>query len=227
VSATISGLRVALVHDDGSATATLLAGLSRSERARADMFATERRRRHFALGRLAARCALRQLWPSARAPEILPGANGQPIVAARGASAVGLSIAHDDRLAAACAWPAPDRRGVGVDVERCRPCGVGESEYAFSSRERALLRTPGDSSLAALAAWTAKEAAWKALVPEPTLGPESLELMRLSLDRGRALLRTRSPGAGAGGGRTLTARLCLLQGWDGPYLLALAATVEA
>ena len=130
-----------------------------------------------------------------------------------------MTIAHSARLAAACAWAAGAGVHVGVDVERVRPFDVLDT-YAFSRRERRLLRSAGaDGPRTGIAAWVAKEAAWKALRLPREAGPEAVELLEFHPGRGHARVAARHPGSG---GAFLQVRLRWLGRPDGLYVVGLA-----
>jgi phosphopantetheinyl transferase len=217
-----------LVPDRAGVDAALAARLPAAEWARAAERPTARARRQFLLGRLAAQAAIRQALGRRRgaAIEVVSGARGQPLVHGAGtASPVAVSLSHAGRLAAACAWrTAPPRRTrAGIDLERVRPSDVATSRYAFSRGERRLVgRQPARRAVSALAAWTAKEAAWKALCPDPSVGPAALEIRALRLASGRGLVRVRAPCRRLGPVSALRVRVSSLHGPDGGYLLSLA-----
>ncbi len=199
--------------------------LGPAEKARAQVLPTEARRRHFALGRLAARRAIARLVLLDTQAEVLSGTFGEPVVDGAPGCGIRVSLSHDDGLAAACAWLAGrEGHAAGIDVERLRRSRVGESHYAFSRRERRVVRSAGRPSLAGLAAWAAKEAAWKALSLGPDSGPESVELRRLDLGARRAEV-VAHPRLGRGQ-RSVMVRLRPVAGPDGRYVLALAETRE-
>ena len=199
-------LVIALAADRGGPFGTLLSWLKPGERVASRAQPTRRRRRQFALGRLAARAAL------ASEAEIEAGPGGAPCVLGTGR----VSIAHSGRLAVAAAWRASACRRFGVDLEKVRASEVGVSEYAFSRSERNLIASAGRSS--GLSAWVAKEAAWKAMRLPPSAGPQAARIRARDLRRGSAVVHARS------GERTVRFRVSLrrIAGPDGTYLLALA-----
>ncbi len=219
-----SRLQIVLLPDLGQPLDLLLAQLSPVEREQAEQRGpTERRRRQFVLGRLAARRAAGRALVRQRrcsSVEVLTGQDGGPVVQVDGArDVVSVSLAHSGRLALACAWPNMAGEGyrAGVDLERVRPTDVARSRYAFSGRERALLaRVPEGLLLAGLAAWTAKEAAWKALGPAQGFDPAGVRLRALNLAGGLAVVEASS------GRPRLGVRLGFVAGPDGIYLLSLA-----
>jgi phosphopantetheinyl transferase len=218
---------VVLTEDRGQHAAALLAALPAAERALAAALPTERRRRHFALGREAARITVRRLLGGAAAVEVRTGAEGEPVVRAAGV-AVEVSIAHSGRLAAACAWHADCGGHAGVDLERVRPSAIGRDSYAFSARERARIRAvPEGEEVAGLAAWTVKEAVWKALRGHPSDGPAEIEVSRLDLGHGEAAVRLRPRLRDRLGDGSLRVRVGRVQGPDGPYLLSVAEVRRA
>ena len=168
--------------------------------------------------RLAVRRALAGLPGAAHARIELANAPGSaPVARVDGAAdLVGVSITHSAGLAAACAWLAAPGYAAGIDIERVRPTGLAENTIAFTEPELALLAAaPEGAATAALAAWTVKEAVWKALWPAQPPAPGSIELRALSLAAGRAL-------AEAGSGVRVHARVRRIDGPDGQYWLAVA-----
>jgi 4'-phosphopantetheinyl transferase EntD len=189
-------LAVALQADDGRATSALEALLDPADRADAAVH-VGRRRRHFALGRLAAARARRRL---------------------RDVERPSVAIAHSGRLAVACAWTGMAWR-FGVDLERLRPFDVGAT-YAFDRRERRLLRDAGADPIAAgIAGWVAKEAAFKALRLPPEAGPEAVALVALDVAQGRARVVGRRKGTR---GAAFAVRLWRIARPDGEYVLGVA-----
>jgi 4'-phosphopantetheinyl transferase EntD len=193
-------LAVALQVDDGRPIDALLALLDEDDRPAAAAHAG-RRRRHFALGRLAA----------ARARSRLPGSRCQ--------QAPGISIAHSGLLAAACAWTADAGALVGLDLERVRAFDVAAT-HAFTPRERRVLRGAGGDAMAAgIAGWVAKEAAFKALRLPAEAGPEAVELREMDGKRGWARVVGRRRGVR---GAAFLVRLRRITRPDGVYVLGLA-----
>jgi 4'-phosphopantetheinyl transferase EntD len=209
-------LAVALSADDGRPLALLEAALTAADRLDAGAH-VGRRRRQFALGRLAADRALRRVLGRSAAVTAVGGA---PVVTMDGtAPAVGVTIAHSARLAVACAWTPAGGARVGIDVERARPFDPADT-YAFSARERWIVRAAGgDRHRAGIAAWVAKEAAWKALRLPRQAGPEAVELRDLRPERGRALVEARRPGFR---GAVLHVRLRWIGRPDDLYVVGLA-----
>jgi 4'-phosphopantetheinyl transferase EntD len=219
----VSGVTIALRADDGRPVEALEAELRAPERVQAHAY-TGRRRRHFAMGRLAAHAAIGTL--GARPADVWIGADavGAPAVAG-GGPGLGIGIAHSGMLAIACAWATGTRRRrVGVDVERVRPTDVAGSAYAFSPRERRLLRASGiDPSRAGLLAWVAKEAAWKAIRFSADVGPGAVEIRQLAPDACTATVVARTATrAGQNLPATFGVRLGTLDGPDGQYVVGLA-----
>ncbi|HEX5367627.1 MAG TPA: beta-ketoacyl synthase N-terminal-like domain-containing protein [Acidimicrobiales bacterium] len=125
-----------------------------------------RAQRHWLLGRIAAKDAVRRsLWDEGHGPvfpaEITvanePG--GRPAVVAGPGAGRALSIGHTSWAGVACC--APGGTGVGVDVEVVEPRGDVAGAVVLSAGERALL-PPGDEDEWLTRAWAAKEAAAKA-----------------------------------------------------------------
>ena len=211
--------------DDGRPAAALEAELRAPERMQAQAL-SGRRRRHFTLGRFAARAAIGQIVACPADLWIAPDAVGAPAVAGNDPG-VAIGIAHSGMLAVACAWlmQAGQRRRVGIDVERLRPTDVASSPYAFSPRERRLFHaTAVETSRAGLLAWVAKEAAWKAIRFPADVGPDVLELRWFDPGAGTAtvVVRRRRRGVEHDPRVTFRVRLRALAGPDGEYVMALA-----
>jgi 4'-phosphopantetheinyl transferase EntD len=205
--------------DRGDPLEVLLSRLTAAERALAPPAALGRR--HFALGRAVAHAAVDSLVATTTAPaEILRGQEGEPVVSVAGRrAAVRVSITHSGRLAAACAWGTSTGLAAGVDLEAIRQGLVEQGDYLLSTREKALIAaTADDPAIAQLAAWTAKEATWKALWPHQPRHPAAVELVLLDLSAGSAV--TSSPGESPG--RPIHVAISTVPGPDGDYLLALA-----
>jgi phosphopantetheinyl transferase len=133
-----------------------------------------RGRRHWLMGRIAAKDAVRRwLWARGAGPlfpaEVAIAANehGRPLVNAPRPWKVCVSIAHSGDLAVAIAG----EKAVGIDVEIIEPRNPGLEMVALSARERALLDRAvsgvgGDPERARSEAftrfWAAKEAVSKA-----------------------------------------------------------------
>lgn len=226
-----SWLQSAIVTDHLEPLEVLLARLSQTERKEAERKGLgERATRQWVLGRLAAHAAVRRVLgreaPSRRI-EIVTGAGGAPLVRANGcADGVSVTIAHSSRLAAAYAWRGGPggAHSAGVDVERLRRTELAANPYAFSQRERRLIaQAPHDPTVAALAAWTVKEAAWKALRPEIRSDPTEIELRALSLTKGWAAVDAGDAIRRHWGRCEIAVRVGSVTGPDGPYFLSLAA----
>jgi 4'-phosphopantetheinyl transferase EntD len=205
--------------DQGDPLEGLLSRLTAAEHALAPP--ADLGRRHYALGRAVAHAAVDPLvGPSTEPFEILRGKQGEPVVMAAGRpAALRVSITHSGRLVAACAWDPSAGLAAGVDLEPIRPGLLGQGDYLFSPREKALLATSGDDpALAQLAAWTAKEATWKTLWPHQPRHPAAVELVCIDLSVGRA--GTSGPGESLGCPIHVT--ISTVAGPDGDYLLALA-----
>ena len=132
--------------------------LSHEERARLATFASAERRRHFALGRLAARHVVGACW--GRAPEAVA-----LVVDAGGAVTLEsghVSIAHGGRGFEAVGVAAYADRPVGVDVEAVGPRHPGLARRIVRPDEAGLLDAlggPGDDSVTLV--WALKEAVLK------------------------------------------------------------------
>jgi 4'-phosphopantetheinyl transferase EntD len=213
-------LGLALYVDCGHSLDALESQLHENERAAASAH-DGRRRRHFAIGRLAAHTAIDRLGVSDATVWIRSGTRGAPEVASS-ARAIGVAIAHSGQLAAACAWMigvAPWRH-IGIDVERARETDVARCRYAFSRSERRLLRDAGGNiSRTGLFGWVAKEAGWKAFCLSPSDGPDAVELQTFNPSSGHATLVRRDPTRQSA---SLRVRLRALTGPDSDYLLAVA-----
>jgi len=220
----MSRVLTAFCADDGRPVAALEAELRPHEQVQAQAHAG-RRRRHFILGRLAAHSAIHQLGVGATELWIAADTVGAPAVAGSDAG-VAISIAHSGLLAIACAWATQAGRGrrIGIDVERLRPTDIASSRYAFSPRERQLVRaTDVDGSCAGLLAWVAKEAAWKAIRFSADVGPDALEVRGFDPDGLTATVIERRRREGEHDARkTFLVRLRVLAGPDGEYVVALA-----
>ncbi|MFE7118046.1 4'-phosphopantetheinyl transferase superfamily protein [Streptomyces sp. NPDC057654] len=131
------------------------AGLHPAERELADALEGARRR-DFVAGRHAAADALRLLGRSG--PVLRDGARPRFPAGVRG------SVSHcQGGAAAAVAAVGPETVGVGVDVERLGRLDRRTAGLVLTRRERAgLLREPADAALLTVA-FSAKEAAYKAL----------------------------------------------------------------
>jgi 4'-phosphopantetheinyl transferase EntD len=224
-----SMLAVVIVADLAQPLDVLLQGLAPAEQQQAEAHPIQRRRRHYVLGRLAAhRAVARVLGAGARhvSVEVLTELTGAPLVwIDQVAGHVSVSLAHAGRLAVACAWRnLPDvSYSAGVDLEQVRNTEVAQSRYAFSRRERMLLaHAPAGQVLAGLAAWTVKEAAWKALQPNLRAGPEMIPISALSLAQGRAKVAVPKNLLARFTAPLVRTRVGYVVGPDGPYFLALA-----
>jgi 4'-phosphopantetheinyl transferase EntD len=178
--------------------------LSRDERASAPAGATERRRKHWLSGRIAAKDAVRHLVAAQHghlvAPadvEILDDADGRPwvvgaILDVLGVHAPVLSLAHIDGAAVALAGDATSYASLGVDIERDDATSREAAAAVISDVERALLPDGDDGWL--VRAWCAKEAASKASEPGGASAPR-FEVVGADPTSGRISLG--SPGADA------------------------------
>jgi phosphopantetheinyl transferase (holo-ACP synthase) len=225
-------LRITAVPDRMDPVAGLLLKLSESEQKQAVSYSTERGKRHFVLGRIAAHHAvalslLERVHMSDI--EVLSDTSGKPLVCVDGSLDVAsVSISHSGRLAIACAWLCTTARcySAGVDIERVRTTSLAQNPYAFSRPEQALIsRAKEGQTLASLAVWVAKEAIWKALRPERHIGSEAIEIRAVALKHGSAAVEV-SPGLAARLGNSVPrVRLGSIIGPDGLYLLAVAEVV--
>lgn len=226
-------LTVVVARDLEQPAGALISRLSLEERQQAEAQPTEPGSRRFALSRLAAHAAARQdlarqLPAHEENPviEVLVGPGGEPLLSIDGAvDRLGVSISHSSRLAVACVWRLGygDDSRAGIDLERERPTELAESPYAFTPSERRwLARIQGNPMRASLAAWTVKEAAWKALYTQQPVSPAEVQIHRFDLARGMAIAGVR--GRGLNRSRRFIARACisLIEGPDGHYLLTIA-----
>jgi phosphopantetheinyl transferase len=227
-----SPMRIAVVADLGQPLSTEWTNLAATERDQARSLPTKRRRRQYVLGRVAAREAIRRLvGSSACVPtiEILSGPTCAPRVAVNGSSErMSISISHSNRLAVGCAWLAGSKSliSAGVDLEYLRPNAVAESTYAFSWVERKLLlRSVEGPEVAALAAWTAKEAVWKALLADQEIGPNAIEVEALSLEEGCAIVQVKGSLLKRLGDSRLDVQSRRIEGAGGEYVLSLARVI--
>ncbi len=220
---------VTLSADSGEPASVLFARLSPAEQDLLARLPTERHRRHSALARIAGKLAIRQSLgspPRDFKVEILKASNGEPIASVDGdMGMVSISLAHSSHLAAAFAWtanPASAYRA-GIDLEHVRPTEIATSSYAFSAHERRLIAEGmRGREWSALAAWTTKEAAWKTLCPEADCGPDTVEIQRMNLHRGEALVKPSGKLRQRFGPLEIRTRLLNVIGPDGDYILSFA-----
>lgn len=157
----LTGLAVIPVMNAGATT--LLAGqlLHPAELATAAAFASEVRRRSYISGRIAAKLAIRQVFPGLTGPEINITANkvGKPVAGGLPESHA-VSISHSDHHGAAVCFPAAFPMGIDIETpeEKNRPV----ISSILSGEELAFLQTHQDSLQCLHVLWTAKEAAGKA-----------------------------------------------------------------
>jgi phosphopantetheinyl transferase len=225
---------IVVVRDSGQAVDEISVGLSDAEWHRLEEFRDEKRQRHFVIGRLAARLAIRRvLGPDSQKVtiEVRTAKNGAPRVLLNGRPGmISVSLSHSGRVAAACAWRTKphNRISLGVDVERLRPSDVYSSPYAFSRRERTLLsRLPIEKSLAGITAWSVKEATWKAVAADLNCGPESIEIRSLDLNHGFADVQVSRALVQRLGRARIRAQLFFVHGPDRRYVISCAVTVQS
>lgn len=130
--------------------------------------------------------------------EILPGADGAPVVDAPGleplevAPVVSLAHAQGEAVALAALVPkAAEAAAVGVDIEHLRPLSPALAEAALRDDERGLLeKLPSELSEEwLLRCWCAKEAAGKAVGSGLAPGrPEAPALVSIDRDGGRVVV---------------------------------------
>jgi 4'-phosphopantetheinyl transferase EntD len=229
-----SPLRIAVVPDLGQPLDTDWMRLTGAERDQARAWPTERRRRQYVFGRLAAREAIRGLLEPRTFVsfiEILSESERAPRVSVNGMlDGVLISISHSNRLAVACAWLAHSKNlaSAGIDLECLRPNEVAGSTYAFSRAERKLLgRAPEGPEIAALAAWTAKEAVWKALLAGQEIGPNAIEVKQQSLEQSCAVIQVKGPLLKRLGDSRLNVQSNRFEGPGGEYVLSLAQVTRS
>ncbi len=222
-------LEFAIAIDRQQALAALFARLSHGERAYAARLPTTRQRRHFALGRLAAHAAVGRVLNDAAAGaciEVVNGRQREPLVRVNDhASDVAVSIAHSGRLGVACAWRNSDdgRYAAGVDIEQVRANQVFQNSYAFSRREQKLLAGATEGpEIAGLAAWTVKEAVWKALDADDRIGPEAIDIQSFDLGLGCAQVKVRHQLKRRLRGRQIRMRCKTFRVSDYAYVLSIA-----
>lgn len=157
-------------------SAEALDALSASERARADRFAFSRQRSRY----LAARCGLRQLLSARTGVDsgslrLREGPSGKPYLDGQPACAFSLSHSCDVALVALA-----DDGEIGVDVEVLRPFAdvLSLAEHHYTAAERAVLagHAGREQDLAFLFGWTRKEACFKAIGSDLSIGPGSFEV---------------------------------------------------
>jgi 4'-phosphopantetheinyl transferase EntD len=132
-----------------------------AERAQAAAFRNEVRRISYLSGRVAAKLAIRQVFPGLDSAEINITANpvGKPIAESL-PEQYAVSIAHSDHHGAALCFPAENPMGIDIETpeEKNRP--IITSILIHS--EIALVQAQCDALLILHVMWTAKEAAGKA-----------------------------------------------------------------
>jgi phosphopantetheinyl transferase len=124
-----------------------------------------RGRRHWLMGRIAAKDAVRRwLWDRGAGPlfpaevTIVSDGRGRPTVNVAGSSPVGVSIAHSGDLAVAIAG----ENAVGIDVEAVASRDPAMEALALTDAERVLLDRFAARDVAFTRFWAAKEAVSKA-----------------------------------------------------------------
>jgi phosphopantetheinyl transferase len=161
----------------------------------------ETRRLEWLFGRIAAKDAVREQLRRRHALdvcpadiEILPDANGRPVVhcriAGRGRMPI-VSISHVAGDAIAIAGDGEALSGIGVDLERRGRMTPDIERVAFSPKEREMLRLLGDTQRQGWSTrlWCAKEAFSK--FTACSVGPASPALIveHVEMDQGTVLLR--------------------------------------
>lgn len=132
---------------------------------------SDKRRRDWLLGRLAAkellqRLAQQQTWQTADLSDITidSRADGSPAAGPPGLPPLTLSISHSHDHAVCAVVLEPDRP-LGVDLEWVEPRARGFAADFFTTVEQLLVATAGEAAQPAIvtAIWSAKEAALKAV----------------------------------------------------------------
>lgn len=225
--------RAAAVFDPGHLMDPELL-LTRAERVEFENLPTERRKRHYLIGRMAARNAVRRLLGAAfdgTSVAILSEPDSAPCVTVDGkADEIAVSISHSGHLAVACVWPTRSRYliSAGVDLEHVRPNEVAESRYAYSRRERALLaRLPEGPEILGLAGWAVKESVWKALLASQAIGPDAIDIYALSLEKGFAAVRVKRTLAETLGDAQLDVRIGIVEHSGERYVLSFAQVIAS
>ena len=219
--------RVVIACDSGEPAEVLFARATPREQDLLSGISHQGRFRQSLLARLAGHSAIEQILLSGRRGnciDIVKGPNGEPLVYVDGkVGLVSLSLAHSGLLGVAVAWRGDQRElAAGVDVERVRETDVSESSYAFSQSELRLIARRRDEEDLGLIAWSAKEAAWKALQPRADWGPDTVEIQRLDTHAGHAEIKTRGQALVRLGPKTIDVRIRKVKGPDGQYILSLA-----
>ena len=145
------------------------------------------------------------------------------------ASDVSVSIAHSGGLGVACAWRNSDGGcyAAGIDIEQIRSNQVFENPYAFSPREQKLLANTAEGvDIAGLAAWTVKEAVWKALGADDRIGPEAIALQSFDLGLGCAKVQVRRQLKTLLRGRQIRVGCKILKVSGDAYVLSIAQVDE-
>lgn len=152
-----------------------LDALPLDERARAEEFGSEKRRREFTLGRTVARTLLAERLAVA-APDV-------PLrIAADGALELDgpplrVSIAHTETSERTLAVAAVGERLLGVDLEPIRPRRADLYRFLLHPDEYGLLeQLPHDHETAQVLLWTLKEATLKAMRTGFRVSPKALRL---------------------------------------------------
>ncbi|MBI4375636.1 MAG: 4'-phosphopantetheinyl transferase superfamily protein [Elusimicrobia bacterium] len=155
--------------------------LTDSERAVLDSLKTEKRRRDWLAGRIAAKRALGEGQP--KDIEIANAESGRPYAELPGGRKMNISISHCE----AGGLGAAASSVIGVDWEAIRTQTPAVIGYYATAREQESLRSPEDQ----IRLWTAKEAVFKLLSEELNHDLREIELLaagKLSLS-GQALKR--------------------------------------
>lgn len=167
---------IALHFTSHAATAPLATELlPPGERAQAEGFGHEKRRRTFALGRATARTLLAErLGVAAPDVPLRVAADGAPEVEG---PPLHVSIAHAATSERTLAVAAVGGRPLGVDLEPIRPRRPDLYRFILHPDEYDLLeRLPLDHDVAQVLLWTLKEATLKALRTGFRLSPKKLRL---------------------------------------------------
>jgi phosphopantetheinyl transferase len=157
----------------------------------------ESRRVEWLLGRMAAKDGVRHLLRDQHGlelcpadVEILPDANGKPVVGGRWTDRVPsvpvVSISHAEGLAVALVGSGADGFGLGVDLERIGRLTPEAEALAFTPEEQHLLSglRQQDAGEWPLRFWCAKEAVAKAVGEGMRWGPRALAIRRVDSTSG-------------------------------------------
>jgi len=181
----------------------LTAILSPRERLQYEAFRSERRRRDWLAGRLAAKKLIIERQRAQGDGDLKPaeieiayGPRGEPQALVRGKrlEGIALSIAHSCGHGLA-GFSHLDAEGhIGVDIERIRPVHPKLAKRFLSPEELGELQARFNATEGIILHWTLKEAALKALGPITASRPSMRQLrVRLTEQEGRAYISPPTP----------------------------------